>query len=145
MAFPSCSWAVAVHFVLRMASNSLWQSLTSVIEDITLKYFFFGNQFCSFMFLTIIIFAFSCDFFKFKFEFNFIQKDYKSIKNFKKSWEVLFFQHLSGFDEIHQMSGRNFQKTKKNNAMFCFLIFLFIITETNIKKTAMEFLKWVYS
>ena len=35
LAFPSCLWPSAVHFVLQMAHNSLWQCLKPFIGDIS--------------------------------------------------------------------------------------------------------------
>ena len=77
-----------------------------------------GNQFCSYVFFTKIIFVFTSEFFEFKSK-DFIQGDYKFIKNLKKNRK--YFSTSLKIYEIHQISARNSsRKQRKITSHFVF-------------------------
>ena len=124
-----CGWLQFILFFEwhAIVNDSVWNlSLKTLHWNI-----FPGNQFCSFGFFTKIIFVFASEFFKFKSK-DFIQGDYKSIKNLKKNRKYCFFNISQDIWNSSNQCKKLFQETEKDNITFCFLIFLFIITETKI-------------
>ena len=111
-----CGW---LQFILFFELHAIVHDNVQSLSLKTLHWNIFpGNQFCSYVFFTKIIFVFASEFFEFKSK-DFIQGDYKSIKNLKKNRK--YFSLSLKIYEIHQVSARNsFRRQRKITSHFVF-------------------------